>query len=151
MSTLKIHSGTKPTEQLFSHCRPRWLSWMCLRLVIRRLRVRLLLLHPPPPPPPPTQCHQHSFLEILSWNIFYGHSLPFTDSRRAVVNFWRKNADNTGKPLRGLSLPSKKLGKLTMLNMTPLGWLGLKISPLSNYCWNTAFIWTYLQLLFLTK
>ena len=23
-----------------------------------------------------------------SWNIFYGHSLPSADSRRAVVNFW---------------------------------------------------------------
>ena len=31
-----------------------------------------------------------------SWNIFYGHSLPSTDSRRAVVSFWQKNAHNTG-------------------------------------------------------
>ena len=31
-----------------------------------------------------------------SWNIFYGHSLPFADSRRAVVSFWRKNVHNTG-------------------------------------------------------
>ena len=31
-----------------------------------------------------------------SWNIFYGHSLPSTDSRRAVVSFWRKNVHNTG-------------------------------------------------------
>ena len=30
-----------------------------------------------------------------SWNIFYGHSLPSADSRRAVVSFWRKNAYNT--------------------------------------------------------
>ena len=28
---------------------------------------------------------------ILLWNIFYGHSLPSTDSRRAVFSFWRKN------------------------------------------------------------
>ena len=31
-----------------------------------------------------------------SWNIFYGHSLPSADSRRAVDSFWRKNVHNTG-------------------------------------------------------
>ena len=31
-----------------------------------------------------------------SWNIFYGHSLPSADLRRAVVSFWRKNVHNTG-------------------------------------------------------
>ena len=31
-----------------------------------------------------------------SWNIFYGHSLPSADSRRAVVISWRKNVHNTG-------------------------------------------------------
>ena len=31
-----------------------------------------------------------------SWSIFYGHSLPFADWRRAVVNFWQKNVHNTG-------------------------------------------------------
>ena len=31
-----------------------------------------------------------------SWNIFYGHSLPSADSRRAVVSFWRKDVHNTG-------------------------------------------------------
>ena len=30
-----------------------------------------------------------------SGNIFYGHSLPSADSRRAVVSFWRKNVHNT--------------------------------------------------------
>ena len=30
-----------------------------------------------------------------SWNIFYGHSLPYADSRRVVVSFWRKNVNNT--------------------------------------------------------
>ena len=31
-----------------------------------------------------------------SWNIFYGHSLPSADTRRAVVSFWWKNMHNTG-------------------------------------------------------
>ena len=31
-----------------------------------------------------------------SWNIFYGHSLPSADSRKAVVSFWRKKVHNTG-------------------------------------------------------
>ena len=31
-----------------------------------------------------------------SWNIFYCHSLPSADSRRAIVSFWRKNVHNTG-------------------------------------------------------
>ena len=44
-----------------------------------------------------------------SWNIFYGHSLPSADSIRAVLSFWRKNVHNTGYPLRGLSLPSKRV------------------------------------------
>ena len=75
--------------------RPRWLSWMRVRLETRRWRVR-------PPPRSAT-----FFRGDWSWNIFYGHSLPSADSRRAVVSFWRKNVHNTGKPLRGLSLPSK--------------------------------------------
>ena len=44
-----------------------------------------------------------------SWNIFYIHSLPSADSRRAVVSYWRKNVHNSGWPLRGLSLPSKRV------------------------------------------
>ena len=36
-------------------------------------------------------------------------SFPSADSRRAVVSFRRKNAHNTGEPLRGLSLPSKRV------------------------------------------
>ena len=31
-----------------------------------------------------------------SWNIFYSHSLPSADSRRAVVSFWQKNVHNIG-------------------------------------------------------
>ena len=36
------------------------------------------------------------FLGDWSWNIFYGHSLPSADSRRAVVSFWRKNVHSSG-------------------------------------------------------
>ena len=39
---------------------------------------------------------QLSFVKILSWNIFYRHSLTSADSRRAFVSFWRKNEHNTG-------------------------------------------------------
>ena len=31
----------------------------------------------------------------LSWNIFYGHSFPSADSRRAIVSLWRKNEHTT--------------------------------------------------------
>ena len=68
-----------------------------VRLETRRSRVQ-------PPPRSAT-----FFRGDWSWNIFYGHSLPSADSRRAVVSFWRKNVHNTGEPLRGLSLPSKRV------------------------------------------
>ena len=67
-----------------------------VRLETRRSRVQ-------PPPRSAT-----FFRGDWSWNIFYGHSLPSADSRRAVVSFWRKNVHNTGYPLRGLSLSSKR-------------------------------------------
>ena len=38
---------------------------------------------------------QHSFNGDWSWNIFYTHSLPSTDSRTPVVSFWRKNVHTT--------------------------------------------------------
>ena len=44
----------------------------------------------------------------LSWNIFYGHFLLFADSKRTVVSFWRRTVHMW-------------LGKLTGLDMTPLG------------------------------
>ena len=44
----------------------------------------------------PRRGRQHSFMEIDHEIIFYGHSLPSADSRRAVVSFWRKNVHSTG-------------------------------------------------------
>ena len=38
----------------------------------------------------------HEIFSKVILNIFYGHSLPSTDSRRAVVSFWQKNVHNTG-------------------------------------------------------
>ena len=69
-----------------------------------------------------------------SWNIFYGHPLPSADSRRAVVSFWRKNVHNTGfDRLEDYACPVNVwLGKLTALDMTPLGWLGRKTSTQTN-------------------
>ena len=55
-----------------------------VRLETRRSRVQ-------PPPRSATFFHGD-----WSWNIFYGHSLPSADSRRAVVSFWRKNVHSTG-------------------------------------------------------
>ena len=49
-----------------------------VRLETRRSRVQ-------PPPRSAT-----FFRGDWSWNIFYGHSLPSADSRRAVVSFWAK-------------------------------------------------------------
>ena len=54
-----------------------------VRLETRRSRVQ-------PPPRSAT-----FFRGDWSWNIFYYHSLPSADSRRAVVSFWRKNVHNT--------------------------------------------------------
>ena len=55
-----------------------------VRLETRKSRVQ-------PPPRSATFFHGD-----WSWNIFYGHSLPSADSRRAVVSFWRKNVHSTG-------------------------------------------------------
>ena len=73
-----------------------WLSWMYVRLVIRRLWVR--------------QSSATFFLGDWSWNVFCGLSFPSADSRRAVVSFCRKNVHNIGYPLREPALPRQWLG-----------------------------------------
>ena len=64
--------------------RPWWLSWIRIRLETRRSQVQ-----------PPLRLATF-FRGDWWWNIFYGHSLPSADSRRADVSFWRKNVHNTG-------------------------------------------------------
>ena len=100
----------------------RWLSWMRVRLETRRSRVR-------PPPRPAT-----FFRGDWSWNIFYGHSLPSADSGRAVVSFWRRMCTILVNRLEDKACPVNVwLGKLTALDMTPLGWLGRKTSTQTKY------------------
>ena len=95
---------------------PQWLSWLRLWLVIRRLRVL-----------PPLDRH-HSFVEIWSWNIFYSHSLPLIQEGQFSISGKRMCAILVNH-LEDLACSLKVwLGKLTMLNMTPLSWLGHKIS-----------------------
>ena len=61
-----------------------------------------------------------------SWNIF-------TDSRRAVVSFCRKNVQVLVKGSEVKACPGKVwLGKLSAFNMTIMGWLGRNISTRSN-------------------
>ena len=65
-----------------------------------------------------------------SWNIFYGHSLPSADSRRAVVERMCTILVNC---LEEYACPVNVwLGKLTELDMTQLGWLGRKTSTQTN-------------------
>ena len=56
---------------------------------------------------------QLSFVEIDHEIFFYIHYLPSADSRREVVSFRRKNVQNSGKLLRGISLPSKSVVRKT--------------------------------------
>ena len=53
---------------------------------------------------------QHSFMEIGHEIIFYGHSLPTADSRRAVVRYWWKDVHLLLVKRLGLSLPRIKCG-----------------------------------------
>ena len=72
-----------------------WLSWMHIRLVIMRCGF-----------------DHHQVGNILSWRFDHEIfstvilSLPLIQEGQLSV-FWQKNVHNTGRLLRGLSLPSK--------------------------------------------
>ena len=51
----------------------------------------------------------HNFHGDWSWNNFYSHSLPSSDSRMAVVSYWWKHVNLLG----GWGLSSKSLSRLT--------------------------------------
>ena len=74
---------------------------------------------------------------ILSWRLILKYLLwsfsAFHWFKKGIVSFWWKNVHSTGKLLRGPSLPSKsvvrdKKCKLTVLNMTLVGWVDCKTS-----------------------
>ena len=87
-------SLTKITLKLYQNSQKPLFKWTKLGLggsvgCAVRLETRRSRVQPPP--------RSATFLRgDWSWNIFYGHSLPSADSRRAVVSFWRKNVHNTG-------------------------------------------------------
>ena len=109
-------------KYILERCRPRWLSWMRIRLETRRSRVR-------PPPRSAT-----FFRGDWSWNIFYDHSLPSADSRRAVSG--ERMCTILVNRLEDKACPVNVwLGKLTALDMTPLSWLGRKTSTQTKYTW----------------
>ena len=85
----RVNSPSGPGEEV-QNWFSRWRAGLggsvgrAVRLETRRSRVQ--------PPPRSATFYRGDW----SWNIFYGHSLPSADSRRAVVSFWRKNVHNTG-------------------------------------------------------
>ena len=77
---------------------------------------------------------QQFFRRDWSWNIFYGHSLPSADSRRASVSFWQKNVHKYWlTAFRTKPVQVVWLDKLTALDMTLIGWLSCKTSAQSIY------------------
>ena len=65
-----------------------------------------------------------------SWTIFYGHSLPSTDSRKAVVSFWWKNVHKYWLTAKRTKPAQEKvwLGNMATLDMTLMSRLGRKTS-----------------------
>ena len=89
-------------------CRPQMLSWMRIQLVIRRLWVRPLRVG-----------------NILLWRLIMVYFLwsfsPFHGFKKGNCQFLAR------------AWPVKVwLGKLTMLHMSPLGWVGRKTSTQTN-------------------
>ena len=100
---------------------PWWLSWMRIRQVIRRLQVR----------PPPGW--QYSFVEI-DHEIFSTVilSLPLIQEGQLSVS-GKIMCTILVNRLEDYACPVNMwLGKLTALDMTPLGWLGRKTSTRTN-------------------
>ena len=104
-----------------SICRPRWLSWMGVWLETRRSGFD------------PCWGRQHSFAEIdheifstviLSLPLIQEGQLSVSGEKMCtiLVNHFEDYA----------CLVNVWLGKLTMLDMTPLGWLGHKTSTQTN-------------------
>ena len=96
--------------------RPRWLSWMRRQTGDQEVAGST-----------PAEVGN-----ILSWRLIMKYFLRsfslFADSTRVVVSLWWNNVHNSG-----LSCPVNVwLGKLTALDMTPLGWLGRKTSTQTN-------------------
>ena len=99
-----------------SRCRPRWLSWMCVPLVIRRLRVR------------PPRGWQHSFVEIDHEIFSMGHSFPLIQEGQLSVS-GKRMCTILVFCLEHKACPVNVwLGKLTMLDMIPFDWQGHKTS-----------------------
>ena len=64
---------------------------------------------------------QYNFCGDWSWN-FYSHSIPYTDSRRAVVSYWWKYMHLVlVNCLGGLNLPRKSVSRLTDSSPVCLG------------------------------
>ena len=97
--------------------RPRWLSWMRVRLETRKSRVR------------PRRGRQHSFVEI-DHEIFSTVilSLPLIQEGQLSISGERKCTILVNR-LEDKACPVNVwIGKLTALDMTPLSWLGRKTS-----------------------
>ena len=87
------------------------------------------------------------FIEIWSWNNFYGHRFPTTDSSRAVVSYWRKYEPLVPVNCFGI-LHWNSVDRLTdCTNMTIIGWLGHKTT---NHPSNSKSLYSSLKLWYLT-
>ena len=69
---------------------------------------------------------------ILLWRLimkYFLWSFSPADSRKAGVSFWRKNVHKYWSTTLRIKPAQDKvwLGKLTVLNMTPLGWSACQI------------------------
>ena len=65
--------------------RPWWLSWMRRPTGDQEVAGST-----------PAEVGNILSLRLIIKYIFYSHSLPSADSRRAVVSFWQKNVHNIG-------------------------------------------------------